>query len=512
MSSNMAGKHALEAWSLVYLGSLYARRGDPQKGVQLMQRGVDLMHKARDQGAERKLLLMVAAMQHELGQLDDAIGSYSAATVLAREANDIKGEARIYRHVGSILQDKGDHRSALHSFKVAVQLSDQSGDKLGLISSSLLAGNAISQASKQAPEALSYWKQALRLCKDFGDTEVKKLLPLRSEALFRLINHYEQQRLYAVALPYRQELMEMMRLAGQPRGYATALLDVADVQARLGLLFEAAASFKEAVNLWHDFGDAINEATARAGLAGSLLHQGLLHDARVEANLARRLLEKSQPSSMSKESTASRAKALASAAELLARTGEVQGGQDLAKAALKMAGGRGGDQDLACLAGLALARSLLEAGDVEEARKQAAKALNHAISSQMYPQIYSGLELLADVALSTENLDKATEYFRKMASLSGKSGLAWTSGPALQRLAEIEEKRGNLQSAIKLHMDAVSLFGQQQPFRTHKSLSACARLYAQMGNSKASESFANMIKHLAHEDVKTGGSAVSKKS
>ena len=502
LAAKLAELPMLEAWSLVYLGSVYARRGEAEKGVQLMQRGVDAMNRAGDSDGERKMFLMLASMQHELGHLDDAVASYSAATVLARKANDIKGEARIYRCVGSILQDKGDHRGALHTFKVAVQLSEQSGDKLGLISSSLLTGNAISSASALAPEALSYWKQALRVCKEFDPSEVKNLLPLRSEALFRLINHYEQQRLYAVALPYRTELMQLMQDAGLPRGYATALLDVADVQVRLGLLLEGAASYREAVDLWHDFGDFVNEATGRAGLAGALFHQGLIHDARSEATRAQALLlDPSQSRSVTaRESSVVRAKALAGAGEVLTRTGQVPMGRRLAGLALSMAEGKLGDKDVACLAQLSLARAELEEGEQEEARKLGAKALNYAITLQLYPQIYAGLELLADVALARKDESKAMEYLKKMAALSGKSGLAWASGPALQRMADIEEHKGNLQTAIKLHMDAVSLLGQQQPFRVHKSLSACRRLYSLTGNVAASETFSTMLKHLAKDD------------
>jgi tetratricopeptide (TPR) repeat protein len=474
---------------------VYARRGDGEKGIQLMQRGVNIMEKAEDFGTARKLLMMLAAMQHELGILDDAIASYSAATLLARKANDIKGEARIYRCVGSVLRDKKDDRSALHSFKVAVQLSDQSGDKLGLISSSLLAGNCIVALTPLSAEALPYWKQALRVCKELGVEDVKKLLPLRSEAYFRLINHYETQKLYSVALPYRVELMEMMRAAGLVRGYATALLDVADVQARLGLVQQASVSFKEAITLWAEFKDAVNEAIARTGYAGTLLTQGNMHDARLEADAARRLLEKT---TADKESAAARVRVLATASELLSRTGEVELGSSLAQKAIQIAEGVvGGDVDAVCMAKLALARALFEEDSLKESRKVAAKALNAAITSQLYPQIHQGLEILGDISLKEGNQDKGAEYFEKMAKLAGKSGVSWAAGPVLQRLAEIEEKRGNLQAAVKLHMDAVQLLGDQQAFRTHKSMAACARLYIQMGNPTASEAVTNMIKHLA---------------
>jgi tetratricopeptide (TPR) repeat protein len=166
LHANVAGKKTVEAWSMAYLGSLYARHGDVEKGLQMLQRGATLAQQVKDHAAERQILLMLASTQQQNKLLDDALASYSKATVLARNANDIKGEARIYRLAGAVLQEKGDLRSALNSFKVAVKLSDQSGDKISLISSSLAAGNVMEEISKLSAESVVYWKQALHVCKE----------------------------------------------------------------------------------------------------------------------------------------------------------------------------------------------------------------------------------------------------------------------------------------------------------------------------------------------------------
>jgi tetratricopeptide (TPR) repeat protein len=181
----------------------YARRGEPDKGVQLLQRGANTMRAAGDASGERRVLLIAGAMQHELGQLDDAIASYSNATTLARKANDIVNEGKIYRLVGAVLEEKKDFQSAMHSYKVrtvfespliaalsvlsaalsvvsngiafvsprltcrkvAVQLASQAGDELGLIAGALAVGNAIAHVTPLSAEAVVYWKQALRTCK-----------------------------------------------------------------------------------------------------------------------------------------------------------------------------------------------------------------------------------------------------------------------------------------------------------------------------------------------------------
>jgi tetratricopeptide (TPR) repeat protein len=165
LAARQADNKGLEAWALAYLGVLYARRGEPEKGIQLMQRGVNVMNAAGDASGERRLLLMTGDMQHELGQLDDAIASYSSATTLARKANDIQNEGKIYRLVGAVLEAKKDFQSAMHSYKVVVQLASQSSDQLGLIAGSLALGNVISQVTPLSAEAVVYWKQALKTCK-----------------------------------------------------------------------------------------------------------------------------------------------------------------------------------------------------------------------------------------------------------------------------------------------------------------------------------------------------------
>jgi tetratricopeptide (TPR) repeat protein len=504
LNARLADNKSLEAWSLTYLGLVYSRRGEPVRAVQLMQRGVNLLHEAGDANGERRLLLMTAAVQHELGLLDDALASYSNATTLARKANDIKNEGKIYRLVGGLLQDKGDQQSALHSFKVAVQLSAASGDQLGLISSSLLVGNAISATKPLSAEAVPYWKEALRGCKAFQVNDVKKLLPLHSQALFRLISHYEGLHLYSVALPFRLELMQLMRSSGLQLGYATALQAVADLQARLGQLADAATSYSEAATLWKAFPDEkVNEGAARAGLASVLLEQGLVHDAKAEVETATALLEASTDGKAGKRLTMARARALAAAADVLTRTGGADRAFVLAQRSLNMS--ETSDQDIACMARLVLARCGLEdrsIESIEEARKLATKGLNHAISNQLFPQIYQGLNLLADISMLLNKREKAAEYFEKMISLADdkKVGSSWR-GSAMQKLAELKENAGDFAAAEKLHREAVPLLTGQLS-KTFKSLISLVRIYEKLGNHEAAASFSRMIKHVKEDNKK----------
>ncbi len=506
LAARLAGATHLEAWALAYLGVLYARRGEPEKGVQMLQRGVNVMHAADDSSGERRLLLMTASMQHELHQLDDAIASYSVATTLARAANDIRGEGKIYRLVGSLLLDKGDHQSAMHSLKVAVQLASQSSDDMGLIWSSLLLGNAIAQVSPFSAESVPYWKQALRTCKTLKVGDPKKLLPMQSQTLYRLIAYYEGLKLYSVALSFRTELMELMQKANLPQGYATALHDVADVQARLGMMAEAAASYRQVAPLWHAQPDSrVNEGAARAGLAAVLHQQGLVHEAKSEALLAARLLDvlsasgagsgakgfRKQPSSLA------RARAMASVGDILARTGEVDKGKALAMQALQMCAAS--ELEAACLARLTLARCLVESKDFDEARKLATEGLSNAVSAQLLPQVYQGLELQADICIGLENWEGALKYFEKMVRVaSDKAGMVAWRGAALQRMADLHEKTGEWSSAEKLHIQAVSLLSGQTGRSMHSML-ALVRLYEKSGNKEAAASFSRMLKHVAKE-------------
>ncbi len=174
-------------------------------------------------------------------------------------------------------------------------------------------------------------------------SDPKKLLPMQSQALFRLISNYEALKLYQTALGFRQELLQLMRDTGLQQGCATALQDVAELQARLGHSAEALASYREAADIWRRFPDArVNEGAARAGLAAVLLQQGLAHEAKSEALAATALLDSSSSSSSSapsappprrQPSAVARARALALAGDILARTGSVERGRELATSA-----------------------------------------------------------------------------------------------------------------------------------------------------------------------------------
>jgi tetratricopeptide (TPR) repeat protein len=382
-----------------------------------------------------------------------------------------------------VLKDKGELRSALMSFRVALKLSDQAGDKLGVVASALLTGSSLDGITPGTPEALHYWKLALNACKEL-DPKVRRSLPLRSEALFRIVQHYESHKLYTVALPHRQELAQMMFDAKLPRGHATALLDVAEVLARVGRSAEAASTYAEVVTLWKALGEPVYEATARVGLARAMLHQARMHDARVEAQAAQALLL-ATPSKPRSEYNMARSRALAGVADVLARTGQLQAAHKLATAALATAEGPiggGRDADAACEARLALARVLMEEGMLEEARKRATEALTHAIGVHHQPLIHAGLEVLGDLALRSGQLDKAEEYFSKLAKFEE------TRVSAMQHLAALAERRSNTKLAIRLHMDAVAA-SQDQPQLAFRSLSALSRLYEEQGNTTQAQTY-----------------------
>ncbi len=457
-----------------------------------MERGLKLMVDVGEEVGQRRVLLLMGRIQHGNKQYDDAVRSYSAATILARKANDIRGEAAIYRHAGAVLREKGELRSALLSFRVALKLSDQSGDKLGMVLSALRTGSVLDEISPGTPEALHYWKLAVRACHEL-DPSARRSLPLRSEALSRTIQHYEDHKLFAVALPYRQEVVTMMHDAKLPRGHATALLDVADLSARLGRTAEAASAYAQAMALWKTLGEPVFEATALVGLARAMLQQARMHDARAQAEAAQMLLLEAPRKPRSGDDVA-RLRAFAGVADVFARTGSLETAHDLAIATLKSAESATGetDKDAACAARLALARTLMEADKRVEARTHATQALTHAIHVHHQSFIHSGLELLGELALRDGQFDKADTYFTKLAQ-SGEMRV-----PGLQHLAAVAERRPNAKLAIKLHMDAVAAT-QDQPYVAFRSLSALSRLHDEQGNTAQAEAYKRMCAHLALE-------------
>jgi tetratricopeptide (TPR) repeat protein len=131
------------------------------------------------------------------------------------------------------------------------------------------------------------------------------------------------------------------------------------------------------------------------------LQLGLLHDARVHAEAARGVLSQLDASA-SRDQLVARAKALANAGELLARTGNAEEALSAAEAALRTAEGPQGDGDVACLACLAKGRALVELGRTDEARKIVSRALHHAVGHQMYLAVFQGLEITGDGFLKVE--------------------------------------------------------------------------------------------------------------
>jgi tetratricopeptide (TPR) repeat protein len=217
------------------------------------------------------------------------------------------------------------------------------------------------------------------------------------------------------------------------------------------------------------------------------------------------LLDVPLPPNLGKRLSMARAKAMAASGDILACTGEVSRARTLAQSALILS--ENVDGDIACMSRLVLARCCLEERDthddlVEEARTLATKGLNHAIANQLYPQVYQGLNLMAELSVLGKKLDKAGEYFEKMIKLADdkKLGLAWR-GIAMQKLAELKESIGELAAAERLHQEAVTLLTGQLS-KTYKSLVALVRIYENLGNHEAAASFGRMIMHVKEDHKK----------
>ena len=491
-SAHLSKNHNLEARAFVYLGRLYSKQGD-EKGMQLIRRGADLMAQLKDGPGQRQALMALADAQSNADLLDEAIETYGLAVTFAQEVKDIKGEARIYRHVASVLRRKDDLRSALQAYKKAILLSEQAGDQLGLATSSLLAGNTMYEIAKSA-DSVTYWKHAVQTCENIK-APTRVLLPVQTEALSRLISHYEDNRLFEVAVPYRSALVDVLRNSGHKRGVATALLELAETNSRLGNAEEAKKGFEEAQAIAQEVKDELTEVLAVTGITTTLFQLGNHHGVRAQIETAKSMLNNLSPDA---SHASSRSRALAVLADVAAQIGDADNAREMARGSLRAAKKAGGGEDLICAATISLARAALMADDLEGAKDYAGNALADGIRHKIYPVMTSGLEVLGDVSFKEKNWTKAADYYQKVLALASRSDAHWKKSHALQRLGDISEEAGNLKGAIGYHIQAVnSIPEQRQRPLAFKSFTALGRIHKKMGNDLQADSYNRLATELA---------------
>ena len=371
-------------------------------------RAVSVSEAAGDEYNTSRSLLVVARVNFFLGKLPEALELASRAVDMAEASGDLTIMGSAFALAGYFLVASSDPQKipqGIEQLDRSLALLQETGDKLGLINSYNLLGNAQNQLGDHLDAWRSFTKtRTLSYEAGSRSDEVVAVINLAITAL----DLGNQREAYARAL--EAEELSAKYVIRFTHGYAIALAALASVL--LGEGGDAGKRFDQALAITRDIKNKYIEALILQYHVEGLLELGKLDDALAAGKALRALIDET-----GNAEPETRLNVLL--AEVHARRGELEDASwraDLAWQAATTSLAKGMQvRALRARALVAMAR-----GDHADARENAEEglAVGEAIGTKYQNALLSGL--LGELALATRGAD-AEGHFRGMQVLGGQT-------------------------------------------------------------------------------------------
>lgn len=349
-------------------------------------------------------LLVAQALQLEaqawerMGQSQSATELLNRAGELYVSAGDRRGAARSLLLVGDLLYDKGDYEGAKKQFERALPVFQEIGAQKGVRMTVERIGNAF-YSEGRLREAEKYYNQSLRI-----DRELNDLYGLAGD-YGNLANAMDGLGDLPEALQMHRQSLAAFTQVGDRRGVSSTLNNLGDLFLEMGNLDEAGKHYQQSLALKREIAYRRGEPYALSGLGDTLLAGGDLAGARKRYEEGLIVCKEIKNEVFTAQLQAS----LAFIALIEKRYSD---GETLARqstAAYDKANAPGSN----AWAHAVLARNLLGAGNLTEARKVASQAM--ALARQVPGQVPRFEAVLADSRVKAKS-GKITEARQELES------------------------------------------------------------------------------------------------
>lgn len=340
------------------LGNFWSMLSDLERAADEYGRSADLWDRLPDQEAKGRQVLSLnyeGMYLKELGRLEEAKAPYEKALAVSRATGDAKGEGISLGNLGMLEVDQGNLRSGIDRLTEALQRSRQAGDNssvAGLLSNLGFAHEQLAET----PRAIEYYQQSLDVALASKDR--------KSEAVS--LNNLGQTYLslgdWETSLKYLERARAATHALGDKVGEGKTLVNLGLAYQWMGRLEEARKAFQQAFAVSTD---PTTRTYARLRQA-YLLHRLKQSNGAIEA--AREALK------LAKGFRDRETAALCALGIAHRDAGDLKAAREELTRALAMAHELT-DRSAEAEIGISLARAELEAGNREEAVRQARSAI-----------------------------------------------------------------------------------------------------------------------------------------
>jgi predicted ATPase len=310
-----ADKEALteaRAQALRWLGKIVSTQGEAQRGLALMEEGLDLARTLGDREQEAASLGLIGTFHFEIGDIDGAETHFLQSLDLYRQLGFQTGVALRWWGLSSVAEARGDlpqvESLATEALRIFRELEDATGAALCLHQLGKVAKlrGDLDRATASLEEALALFEDLGNpegvaevadvlgdLARERGDLERASVLFVRSQAiceeigwgpfaafvLYRLATVAADSGDLTAAADLCQRARAGLRQTDWKWAVATALCGDAQIRLLCGDSFGAAGGLREGLALFRTLGDPLGEAHAVHAIACLAAHLGRAREA-----------------------------------------------------------------------------------------------------------------------------------------------------------------------------------------------------------------------------------------
>ena len=253
----------VEAQTVNNLGEVHYLLGELKEALDSFSRALDLWTQSGDRRGQALAHLNLGYTHSDSGNLQKASDHFGQALAFWRAVEDQRGEALSQTAMGAINSFIGQRQLALNAYEQALRIFRTYGDQ----QSESVALNSIGQVFEdlnELPTALDHYKLALDLNQKNGNRDFEAVTQYYVGRVYRLMGENEQ------ALSYYNRSLRLSRRLGKKRVAAYAFNDIGIIYESLGQRQFALGQYKEVLKFYREAGD-------RRGQANTLKTIGDIH-------------------------------------------------------------------------------------------------------------------------------------------------------------------------------------------------------------------------------------------
>ena len=253
--------------ALLYSGWLEVQAGNPQAGLDPLNRALNLAIAMDNQEEKAQILQAIGVAYEVLNKPDEALRNLQQAMDINKTLGKKSGVANSLNEIANVEGSEGKTDEALAKYKEAIAIDKEIGANKS-VGDTLLNMGVLLEGKGRYDEALNLYKESLQVERDLGDEATQ------AQCQNNIANVYLAQGKSDDALTYYQQSLQLREKLGVPSDIAQTVHNLGEAYTRTAQYDNAMTSYMRALDLRRKAGDAKGADLETYGTGMVFLYQG----------------------------------------------------------------------------------------------------------------------------------------------------------------------------------------------------------------------------------------------